>query len=163
MKIYLVRHGTAFTNEEDPERHLNNDGINQCHLAGKALKRLNITFDVIVSSPKVRARQTAELIAEEIGYSGKEIKITDTLEPTALPKDTITYLQGFTGIKSILLTGHLPLLGHLASELLSKASHISFLFEPSAVCHISMDQVNSHIGDFHWFLTPEHLRMIAQT
>ncbi|MBC8550829.1 MAG: histidine phosphatase family protein, partial [Candidatus Brocadiales bacterium] len=62
MEIYLVRHGAAFSKEEDPERHLNNDGVDQCHLTGRALKRLEIQLDLIVSSPKARARQTAEII-----------------------------------------------------------------------------------------------------
>jgi len=162
MEIYLVRHGAAYTKEEDTERHLNNDGVNQCHLTGRALKRLDVTFDLIASSPKVRARQTAEIIAKEVGYSKKEIKTTATLEPTALPKDTISYLHDFADIKRIMLAGHLPLLGHLASELLSNTSHISLNFEPGAVCQINIGQPHSHTGDFRLFLAPEHLRILAQ-
>ncbi len=163
MEIYLVRHGAAYEKEEDPERHLNNDGVNQCHLTGKALKRLDIKFDLIVSSPKVRARQTADIIAEEVGYSTKKIKITETLVPTAPPKETLSYLEDFTGIKRVMLAGHLPLLGYLASELLCNTSHISLCFEPGAVCQINIEQPSSHTGDFRWFLTPEHLRIMAQT
>ena len=161
MEIYLVRHGAAFSKEEDPERHLNNDGVDQCHLTGRALKRLEIQLDLIVSSPKARARQTAEIIAEEVGYSRAEIKITEALEPTALPKDTISYLNDFADVKRIMLVGHLPLLGHLASELLINTSQISFYFEPGAVCQINTEQPHAFAGDLCWFLTPEHLRIIA--
>ncbi len=163
MQIYLVRHGNAYTKEEDPERHLNNDGINQCHLTGRALRRLDIKFDFIISSPKVRARQTAEIIAEEVGYSNNEIKITETLEPTASPKDTISYLNNFTEKNNIMLAGHLPLLGNLASEFLSENTQISLYFEAGAACQIDVDQPISHTGIFRWFLTPEQLRLIAQT
>jgi len=162
MEIYLVRHGEAFTKEEDTERHLNKGGVNQCLLMGKALKRLDITFDLIVSSPKVRARQTAEIIAKEVGYLREEIKITESLEPTAFPIDTISYLNDVTGVERIMLAGHLPLLGHLASELLVNAPQISFHFEPGAVCYINAEQPHTFSGDFRWFLTPEHLRIIAQ-
>lgn len=162
MEIYLVRHGAAYEKEEDPERHLNNDGVNQCHLTGRALKRLDIQFDLIVSSPKARARQTAEIIAEEVGYSREEIKITEALEPTALPKDTISYLNDFAGIKRLMLAGHLPLLGHLASELLINTSQIPFYFEPGAVCQINTEQPYYYTGNLRWFLTPEQLRIIAQ-
>jgi len=155
MEIYLVRHGAAYTKEEDPERHLNNDGVNQ------ALKRLDITFDLIVSSPKVRARQTAEIIAEEVDYSKQEIKTTETLEPTALPKDTISYLNDFKGTKRLLLAGHLPLLGHLASELLSNTTPISLNFETGAVCQINIEQPHSHSGDLRCFFTPEHLMIMT--
>ena len=161
MEIYLVRHGAALSKEDDPERHLNSDGVNQCHLTGRALKRLDIGFDLIVSSPKARARQTAEIIAEEVGYLREEIKLTETLVPTSFPNDTMSYLNDFADVKRILLVGHLPLLGHLASELLINTSQISFYFEPGAVCHINTEQPQTFAGDLCWFLTPEHLRLIA--
>ncbi len=162
MEIYLVRHGAAYEKREDPERHLNNDGVNQCHLTGTALRKLDIQFDLIVSSPKARARQTAEIIAEEVGYSRDGIKITEALVPTALPKETISYLNDFADAKRVMLAGHLPLLGYLASELLINTSEISFYFDPGAVCHIDTEQPHTFAGHFRWFLTPEHLRLIAQ-
>ncbi len=161
MEIYLVRHGSAYMEEEDPERHLNNDGINQCHLTGKVLKRLDIIFDLIVSSPKVRARQTAEIIAEELHYSNKEIMISESLKPSTDPKDTISFLNNLTGTKRVLLAGHLPLLENLASELLSKPSGFSFHFETGTVCLIEVDLPISRAGEFHWFLAPEHLKLLA--
>lgn len=163
MEIYLVRHGAAHTKEDDPERHLNKDGLDQCHLSGSALRILDIKFDLVISSPKARARQTAEIIAGEVGYPKDEIEITETLQPTASPKDTISYLNNFTDKNIILIAGHLPLLGNLASKLLSKDSQISFYFEAGAVCRIDVDQPFSHTGDFRWFLTPEQLGLIAQT
>jgi phosphohistidine phosphatase len=59
MEIYLVRHGATHTKEVDLERHLNKDGLGQCQLSGRALRRLGTRFDLVISSPKVRARQTA--------------------------------------------------------------------------------------------------------
>lgn len=162
MEIYLVRHGTAHTKEDDQERRLNEDGLDQCHLTGTALRRLDIKFDLIISSPKARARQTAEVIAGEVGYAKEEIKVTETLQPTASPKDTISYLNNFTEKNKIMLAGHLPLLGNLASELLSESTQISLYFETGAVCQIDVDQPISHAGIFRWFLTPEQLRLIAQ-
>ncbi|MFQ5687265.1 MAG: phosphohistidine phosphatase SixA [Candidatus Scalindua sp.] len=163
MEIYLVRHGAAHTKEDDPERHLNKDGLEQCHLSGSALRRLDTKFDLVISSPRVRARQTAEIIAEEVGYPKKEIKITETLEPMASPKDTISYLNNFTRKENIMLAGHLPLLGNLASELLTESTQISLYFEAGAVCQIDVDHPISHTGIFRWFLTPEQLRFMAQT
>ncbi len=162
MEIYLIRHGAAYTKEEDAERQLNNDGVNQCHLTGRALKRLDIKFDLIVSSPKVRARQTAEIIADEVGFSKKAIKTAEALEPTALPRETLSYINDFAGTKRIMLAGHLPLLSYLASELLSSTTEISFNFKPGSVCKINRGEHNPHASDFHWFLAPEHLRFIAQ-
>ena len=83
--------------------------------------------------------------------------------PTALPKETILYLNDFADAKRVMLAGHLPLLGYLASELLINTSEISFYFEPGAVCHIYTEQPHTFAGHFRWFLTPEHLRLLAQT
>ncbi|MGR3304152.1 MAG: hypothetical protein ACUZ8I_16865, partial [Candidatus Scalindua sp.] len=88
---------------------------------------------------------------------------TETLEPTASPKDTTSYLNNFTEKNNIMLAGHLPLLGKLVSELLSENTQISLYFEAGAVCRIDVDQPFSHTGVFRWFLTPEQLRLIAQT
>ena len=162
MEIYLVRHGAAYDKEDDPERHLNSDGVSQCHLTGRAVKRLDIQFDLIVSSPIARARQTAEIIAEETGYSRAEIKITEKLEPTVLPNETLSYLNDFADVKRILLVGHLPLLGYLASELLINTSQIQFYFEPASVCKINTEQPRAFEGDFCWFLAQEHIRIIGQ-
>lgn len=148
MEVYLVRHGAAHTKEDDPERHLNKDGLGQCHLSGRALRRLDTMFDLVISSPKVRARQTAEIIADEVGYPKDEIKVTETLEPMASPKDTTSYLNNFTKKKNIMLAGHLPLLGNLASELLRESTQISLYFEAGAVCKIDVDQPISHTGIF---------------
>jgi len=163
MEIYLVRHGAAHTKEDDPERHLSKDGLDQCHLSGRALRRFDTKFDLVISSPKVRARQTAEIIADEVGYPKGEIKVTETLEPMASPKDTISYLNNFTEKNNIMLAGHLPLLGNLASELLNENTQISLYFEAGAVCQIDVDQSIPHAGILRWFLTPEQLRLIAQS
>lgn len=163
MEIYLVRHGAAHTKEDDPERHLNKDGLKQCHLSGRALRQLDTMFDLVISSPKVRARQTAEIIADKVGYPKDEIKVTETLEPMASAKDTTSYLNNFTEKKNIMLAGHLPLLGNLASKLLRESTQISLYFEASAVCKVDVDQPISHTGIFRWFLTLEQLRLIAQT
>ena len=74
MEIYLVRHGAAYTREEDPERRLNNDGVNQCHLTGRTLMRLDITFDLIVSSPKVRAVKQQKLLLKKLAIQKKKLR-----------------------------------------------------------------------------------------
>lgn len=61
-----------------------------------------------------------------------------------------------------MLAGHLPILGYLASELLDNTSEISFYFEPGAVCYINTELPQAFAGVFRWFLTPEHLRIIAE-
>ncbi|MFQ5962803.1 MAG: phosphohistidine phosphatase SixA [Candidatus Scalinduaceae bacterium] len=163
MEIYLVQHGAAYTKDEDSERHLNDDGLKQCHVTGKALKRLRLDFDLIFCSPKARAHQTAVIIAEEVGYPKDQIKVTPTLEPTVPAEDAVSYLKDFTDKNNMLLAGHLPSLGEIASELLSETARVSVHFEMGGVCRIDVEQLPTHKGDFRWFLLPEHLNLIAQS
>lgn len=65
--IWLLRHGEAEDGSPDPERRLTAKGEEQARAAGKALERLDEHLDVCVSSPKVRARDTALLACEPLG------------------------------------------------------------------------------------------------
>jgi phosphohistidine phosphatase len=72
--IWLLRHGDAEDGggKPDAERELTEKGERQSRAAGKALKDLRVDLDVCVTSPKVRARQTAELACEELGAPVEE-------------------------------------------------------------------------------------------
>ena len=67
FELYLIRHGLAAERGEnfpdDTKRPLTSRGIQRLQRAGKALAALDVDFDVILTSPLVRARQTAEAIA----------------------------------------------------------------------------------------------------
>jgi phosphohistidine phosphatase len=67
--IWILRHGDAEAGEGKPdaERDLTEKGERQSHDAGKALKTLGVELDVCLTSPKVRARRTAELACEVLG------------------------------------------------------------------------------------------------
>jgi phosphohistidine phosphatase len=66
--IWLLRHGDAEDGEGKPdaERELTEKGEKQSVAAGKALKTLGVELDVCLTSPKVRARRTAELACEAL-------------------------------------------------------------------------------------------------
>ena len=163
MEIYLVRHGAALHKKDDPERHLSNEGIQQCRFAGKALNRFDVSLDVIISSPITRAIQTAEIISEETGYSKDNIKLTKDLEPNTPVKDAFTYLAKFGSSNRILITGHLPSIEIIASELLSGTEDMSSHFKTSGICRIDAEFLLSGTGELQWFLMPEHLRLIAES
>ena len=72
--IWLLRHGDAEHTEgkADAERELTTKGERQARAAGQALKQLGVKLDVCLTSPKVRARQTAELACKELGVKVEE-------------------------------------------------------------------------------------------
>jgi len=162
MEIYLVRHGSPYTRMEDPERRLTDDGIEESRQIGKVFKLFHMDLDMIAGSPETRARQTAEIIAEEVGYSKDQIKITKALEPTVPANEAISYLKDFTDKKRILLVGHLPSIGEIASKLISGNAGISMHFEAGGVCRIDVKQIPTNTGELYWFLTPRLLFCTAQ-
>jgi len=73
MEIYLLRHGQAVSEQEDPARPLSRDGVEQIQASASAIRRLGLVFDVIVCSPKRRSHQSAALVAEAIRYPYSDI------------------------------------------------------------------------------------------
>jgi len=161
MEIYLMQHGKSYAKDRDPERSLTPQGEEQIHLSAKALKKMALNFDLIVSSPKKRARQTAEIIAGELGYPRHNIKVTETLEPTIPAKDALSYLESFGDKDKIFLAGHLPSLAEVASALVSDTSQVLIHFEMGGVVRIDIEEVKGHRGELRWSLTPDQLRMIS--
>ena len=88
LELYLIRHGVAAERGEefpdDSKRPLTSEGIARLRKEAKALEGLGVSFDQILSSPLVRARQTADVFAEEL--KGKPpIANTDALTPAGSP------------------------------------------------------------------------------
>lgn len=82
MEIYLMQHGLALSEEQDPERGLSAEGKKQIETAAQAIRRMGLRFDLIVASNKERSRQTAHVVAEGTGYA-ESIVETDKVKPAA--------------------------------------------------------------------------------
>lgn len=117
MKLYLMQHAFAYPASENPERPITPEGVQQAKLSAEGVKRLGINFDLIISSTKRRAQQTAALIAEGLRYPYSDILSTEALLPDA-SLDKIQEIIGFEKAQHILLVGHLPHLEKLAEDLL---------------------------------------------
>ena len=161
MEIYLMQHGQALAEEVDPERSLSAEGENQIAVTAKALQRMGIGFDLIVSSPKKRARQAAEMVAKRLGYPVDTIRMTETLQPKAPPEEAVAFIRTQKDKARLLLAGHLPSLGEIASGLLSRGVKVPIHFQMGGVCRIDVDLSRGELGELRWCLTPDQLRFIA--
>ena len=161
MEIYLMQHGPALPKEQDPDEGLSPAGEARIHASGKALKRMGATFDVILSSPKKRSRQTAAIVAQEVGFPPEKIMETEKVKAMTPPEETIKALTGYPGNKRILIAGHLPSLAETASFLLTEGSRASIEFEMGGCCRIDVEDLPTHSGHLRWYLTPEQLKLIA--
>jgi phosphohistidine phosphatase len=157
-----LQHGEAFSEEVDPERSLTPDGESQIKATARALQKMGVDFDLLVTSPKKRARQTAEIVAERLRYPLDEIKVTETLQPTVPAPEAIAFVKAYEEKMRILLAGHLPSLGQIASDLLSEGSPVIIRFNMSGMYRIDLDFLQSGSGELRWALTPEQLKLIAR-
>jgi len=121
MKLYLVRHAEAIertTAVPDAHRYLTPKGRLYFRKTVKRLIKRGALPDCICSSPLTRAVQTAEILAEEIGFRGQLI-VTDKLAPGFGSAGLKYILSKCAEAKGVALVGHEPDLGDLVSSLLS--------------------------------------------
>jgi phosphohistidine phosphatase len=150
MKIYLVQHGLSMPEEMNPEKALSPEGNKQSRKMADFLREKNIRVEIIWHSPKKRAVQTAQIMAEIIDCSNiQERKDLSPLEPIGDLPGEIRSLN-----KDLMLVGHLPFLQKLASFLLSRLENNQFIsFRNSGV--ICLEYTDS--WKLLWTVVPELL------
>jgi len=160
-KFILCNTAWHWRKTEDPERPLSSTGEQQIRASAKAIRKMGLKFDLIITSTKKRSRQTAEIVAKTIGYPTESIIETDSVRPSALPQTTIDFIGQFKDKNSIFIAGHLPSLPKLASYLLSEGSEISIHFENGGLCCIAVEILSAGSGDLRYYTTPQQLQLIA--
>lgn len=153
MRLYLMQHALAYSAEEDAERPLNPDGVKQAKQSASGIKRLGLVFDLIMTSPKRRAKQTAALVAEQVRYPYSDIMTTEALLPDRTPAELLELLQKESTDSRILIVGHLPHLALLANTL----SGGDLVFENAGLTCLEMSGPKTARLEFH--LQAAHLDM----
>ena len=113
MAVYLCQHGEAFTEEENPVRPLTPAGIEKVKEVAKRAFAGRKNPDMIYHSSKLRAKETAEIIAGEIKFKGIITEI-DGINPNDDPKK---FFNSTNIASDILIVSHLPFLSRLISYL----------------------------------------------
>ena len=139
MNIYLIRHGDAekaVIGKKDFDRELTVSGKTKLKNAAEQWKSVIPSFDHIISSPLVRAMQTAQIIGEVFGYN-KEIIPDKKLSPGGKTEGVIEIANSLDG-ENLAFVGHQPDLGEHLSNLLSH-EEILTEFKKGAVAKISFN------------------------
>jgi len=162
MKLYLLRHGTASDMaSSDAERELTREGEEEAKIAGSALAELGVKPSHVLSSPLVRARQTAEIAARAMKFRG-EVELLDELTNGTSTPALLKVLQSYSSQEEILLVGHMPSLSeHLAALIGSKSPQGLPLGKGSIVC-IDADQIRPGRGQLRWLMRQKQLHRIAE-
>ena len=152
MKLYLIQHGEAKSEAEDPERSLTARGEEEVRRISKAPKALNIRPSIVYHSGKLRAKQTAEIIAGGLHIPNLPIQAVQGLNPN---DDVQVWAKRISREKKdLMLVGHLPFLEKLASLLLCDDENARvLLFRYGAI--VCLDQKEEKRWAVRWILTPE--------
>jgi len=153
MHLYLVQHGAAKSEAEDPHRGLTNEGRRDVERIAKFLVPLRLCLDRIEHSGKLRARQTAEILAAHLRPAEGTHEIArlaphDDVEPVCVR------LQ--QELKNLMVVGHLPHLSHLASRLLGLERNSAIVrFQMAGVVRLDRDEAGQ--WEVRWVFPPELL------
>ena len=146
MKLYLMQHALAYPAEENPERPLSPTGVNQAKVAAKGIKRLGLEFDLIITSTKRRAQQTAALVAEGIRYPFSDILSSEAVLPNSSSQELLDLLQKEATDSHIMVVGHLPHLAKLASDIMQGGE---LIFENAGLTCFDFSGPKSAQLEFH--------------
>ena len=157
--IFIVRHAIAAERgkayPDDALRPLTPAGKEKFRKVVLGLAWLDVRVDRIVSSPLVRARQTADILAEYL--PGKpEVFETEALAPGATFDDLRARMEAFGRCSSVALVGHEPGVGEIAARLLGLRHPL--VFKKGAVCRIDIETLPpAGPGELRWFVPPKVL------
>jgi phosphohistidine phosphatase len=163
-ELLLVRHGVAEERgdawPDDTKRPLTDDGLSRMRKAARGLARIGVVVDVVLTSPLVRARQTAEILTAAIDPRPSLVSV-DALAPDGSYAALVAELEKYARKTRMALVGHEPGIGELAARLIGSRGSIAF--KKGAVCLIAVDDIPpSDPGELRWLLTPKILRALKK-
>lgn len=165
MLLYLMRHGIAIDRDDpecppEPERHLTPKGIEKTRGAANGLRSLKINPDMVLTSPYLRALQTAEIACVALEIPVSRIKRTDALLPGSSPLMLIEELSKAKA-DEVICFGHAPNM----DEVIAHATHASKPFtelkKAGAAC-IDLNSISPVDGTLVWLMTSRALRIVGR-
>ncbi len=167
-KIVLLRHGIAEERETwkdrpDADRPLTPEGEKKLRRVAKAMRRLELDFDRIVSSPYERALRTAKIV-REVAPFGAPLEVSPALVPDAEPGRALDEIAGEGAKGWHLWVGHEPHLSRLIERVaFAGRTPSGFEMRKGGLCCIAIEREASRIrGEFRWLLPPRLLFRIAR-
>jgi phosphohistidine phosphatase len=159
VELYLVRHAIAEERgpkwPDDTERPLTSKGKARFREVVSALRSMELHIDVVLSSPLVRARQTADLLAAGL-EPAPAVELVEALAPGAPPHAILDAVRRARRAR-VACVGHEPDLGVAAAHFIGAARPLAF--KKGGICRIDVDAPGGP-GDLVWFAPP---RLLVRT
>lgn len=169
MRLYLLRHAEAVPPgtpgfAHDADRPLTEHGIKQAQGVAAGLKALGIELDLILTSPYLRAVQTAQRVAD--GYGGKiPLREMPELRDDESPRVTSLALKPYAAHKHVICAGHNPHISLWLAELVTTTGDLQVEFKKGAVACVEVPALPPARGSgvLRWMMSPKQLARIGKS
>ena len=153
MKVYLIRHGEAVSSGIDPQRPLSEQGCADIRKVASFIKPLGISVEHVWHSGKLRAAQTAEILAESVSTI-KDCSAHNNLRPNDDVANITDELEAYNA--NLMIVGHLPFLANLASLLVAGKEFVNVVvFDAGSI--VCLNRSDPGRWQIEWMITPETL------
>ncbi len=163
-ELYIMRHGAAALADpaggSDAERGLTPRGIRRLKTIARGLDRLDLGIERIVSSPVVRARETARIVAQGLGLEDA-LEFSDVLQTGASAGAVQRFLHGRAESR-LLVIGHNPTLSELVGRLVEgDGSRPSIELKKGGVAALRGSAPTAELMELAWLATPRLFRRLG--
>ena len=163
MDLYVLRHGIAEDRDyrkfpDDRDRPLTHRGIRRLEWQVKGMNAVNLTPDLAITSPLVRAVQTAEIVLEGLVRSCPLV-VSEALAPSADPHDILEGVaESHSSLASVMVVGHEPHLSRLVSLVSSGTFEAAVRMRKGSLCKLRVPGYSFQPrGQIEWLLTPRQM------
>ncbi len=166
MLLYLVRHGIAIDREDpkcpaEAERYLTEEGIKKTREVARGVAAVAEDADLFLSSPYVRAMQTAEIFASAFEYPKEKIRKTDLLLPGAQVAALFREIAKHKDAETIFCFGHAPHLDEVIAAVLGSKRDATSLKKAGVAC-LDLRRYSPPLGILAWLATPKLLKHLKR-
>jgi phosphohistidine phosphatase len=163
MILYLVRHGIAVDRTDtncppEVERYLTREGIKKTREVAEGVHALGVRPTVFVTSPYVRAAQTAQIFAEVFEFPREKIRESAELRPGSSPAEFLKELA-HVKVREVIAFGHAPHMDQLIAHLVG-ARGVFTALKKAGVAALEFDSPSAAKANLAWLLPPKVLRRI---
>ncbi|NPV09033.1 MAG: phosphohistidine phosphatase SixA [Anaerolineae bacterium] len=167
MELYLLRHAIATKRDvggyqDDAERPLTRRGERRMRRIARGLLSLGFRCDAVLTSPYLRSRQTADILVDALN-DGPEPLTLDALAPGGSHQELVAQISRLHGPdESLVLVGHQPDLGQLASVLCTGGLSLDLNLRKGGVCRLAVSELSyGRCATLEWLLAPSQLIQLA--
>lgn len=160
MKLYFLRHGIAEDESpsgRDADRRLTAEGVTEMEAAAAGMAALGLRFDLLLTSPKVRARHTAEIAATALGQ-GDQLQLEPALGYGCGLSELREILSEVESKTRVLLVGHQPDLSLNIGALIGGGR---VQMKKATLAYLEVSRVEPGSGELRWLLHASHLALLG--